>query len=286
MINRGMKNSNETSIHPALAILATPGKSAEVSKPIPLRPFPKTPLGEHASVTAIGSLVIRASKVLLPDGKRSGLMEPMDPTSGRWRRMGDNGRWIYGHLDLKGDAVFVDSDYQIPKTTHNRDSLPGHLAASATVREMCQDDDFAVCLYEALADHHWTNEASGKTFKTGWANAARWVAELRDLNESYLDFFDSGIPGFVSQDVMDVLNSLGWVHEMVRDNSKDLEMAEKMVIKCEGNPVGKTPLWYSCWMHGLNDEDTLGARMHRCAYRGQANIREWEQFYMLNDWEV
>jgi hypothetical protein len=72
----------------------------------------------------------------------------------------------------------------------------------------------------------------------------------------------------------------------VRDTSKDMEMAEKLVVKCEANPVGKTPLWYSCWMQGLSAEETLGGRMHRCAYRGQVNIREWEQFYMLNDWDV
>lgn len=280
-----MTNSKKKTLPSSIAVLAVPTATANKQKPIPARPITLTNVGDQAQVWSLDKLIIRASNVLLPDGTREGFMEPADPETGRWRRMGEDGKWIYGHLSMSDDVKFVDTDYQIPPYSRAADKLGGILVQSRMVQELCRDKDFARCLCEALGDHSWKTPDDKRVFEGNWTVAARIVAQIRGLNESYLDFFDSGIPGFVRQDIIELFESLGWEYHYTRDTTTDMVKAEQIVVRCERENVRDTPLWYSCWAMGLSTKDTLDARMHRCAYRGQAHLRDWEKFYTYFDWE-
>jgi hypothetical protein len=82
------------------------------------------------------------------------------------------------------------------------------LLASARIADLVKDLRFATDLYRAMCNTDWSRNDMG--WATTWRVAGEIVAHLRDLNESYNDFYCSGDEGVVADDVAAELAALGW----------------------------------------------------------------------------
>lgn len=71
-----------------------------------------------------------------------------------------------------------------------------------------KDIRFATDLYRAMCNTDWYR--NGLRWATTWRVAGGIVADLRDLNEDYLDFYCSEDEGDVADDVAAQLAGLGW----------------------------------------------------------------------------
>lgn len=98
------------------------------------------------------------------------------------------------------------------------------LLDSKVIRGLVKNDTFAQNLYAALCNTVWFHKnqrSNTEGFSVSWRTAGGIVAELRALNESYMDFYCSGIgiytedkqyvpEGHVTKEVETILASLGW----------------------------------------------------------------------------
>lgn len=73
------------------------------------------------------------------------------------------------------------------------------------------DDKLAVEIYRALCNVSWEHE-DGSRYSGTWRYAGEVVADLRQKEESYLDFYCSGGEGTVSDYVEESLRERGWSH--------------------------------------------------------------------------
>lgn len=89
--------------------------------------------------------------------------------------------------------------------------LEEEMHASPTIREAVRDELFARELYDALCNVEWRK--AKMLWYVSWRGAGRIVAELRDQNEGYMDFYCSGNEGHVSETVRSALAALGWTPE-------------------------------------------------------------------------
>ena len=80
--------------------------------------------------------------------------------------------------------------------------------ASLRIAELAKDICFATDLYRAMCNTEWRR--NGRQWATTWRQAAAIVADLRDLNEDYTDFYCSDDEGAVSDEVAAELAALGW----------------------------------------------------------------------------
>jgi hypothetical protein len=92
---------------------------------------------------------------------------------------------------------------------------------SKKIRALCQDDVFAQNLYAAMCNVKWQHKDEKKDWwGVSWRTAGGIVASLRDRDESYMDFYCSGIgseetkgyigEGLVSKRIITALASIGW----------------------------------------------------------------------------
>lgn len=98
--------------------------------------------------------------------------------------------------------------------------------ARKALYELAQDDDSAVELYSALCNVVWVPEnypqedaraydesrwkgEHDEVIDFSWRGAAQFVADLREQDETYLDFYCSGEEGDISGRVLKVMKSLG-----------------------------------------------------------------------------
>lgn len=90
------------------------------------------------------------------------------------------------------------------------------LQSSAAFRELCQDDDFARKLYCSLENQEWyyqadTIEPIMDRFACSFRYAGGLVADLRDKEEDYLDFYCGGPASCtLFPEVEEALAKLGW----------------------------------------------------------------------------
>jgi hypothetical protein len=86
--------------------------------------------------------------------------------------------------------------------------LEADLMASPQIAVLVKDIRFATDLYRAMCNTDWYR--NGVHWATTWRAAGGIVADLRELNEDYLDFYCSGDEGIVADDVAVELRALGW----------------------------------------------------------------------------
>ena len=77
------------------------------------------------------------------------------------------------------------------------------------IAEKCQDDKYAVDLYGALCNNRFFK--NDKEWTCSWRYAGELVADLRNKNENYMDFYCSGNEGEVTSEITHDLLNLGWI---------------------------------------------------------------------------
>lgn len=124
----------------------------------------------------------------------------------RWRR--DNG--ITGPIEIgeKGKEIrerlaAVRSKIQ----PLERDFEP--VLIEALGERIKADRDFAVAVYASLCNVDWQHE-DGSRWSISWRGAGGLIAEIRDQDECYLDFYCSGNEGYVDELVAEAVAQQGW----------------------------------------------------------------------------
>lgn len=128
---------------------------------------------------------------LHPDGTRGEIGRTLD--YGWRRRSSEKRRWLYGTIDIRPDEVFFKDGAQQP---HYMPPKPGtdldlerDLANDTAFLSDLKDDTFAHALYVVLRNHEFVRTANLAIWSCGDRRAARLVAGLRGLGESYHDYF-------------------------------------------------------------------------------------------------
>lgn len=126
-----------------------------------------------------------------------------------WKRRGVDGRYVFGTVEITAaDAVFTDRPDLKRTLKDNVDGLERDLMADAAVREDVKDDAFAERLYDTIAAVDWVK--GSETWSCSARYAGGLVADLRDRNESYTEFYPGSGRGGTHEDVLAHLARLGW----------------------------------------------------------------------------
>lgn len=96
-------------------------------------------------------------------------------------------------------------------------NLESDLFYSNTVVEKCKDDIYAQHLYAILCNNTFIKD--GAKWSCSWRASGGIVADIRQCEEDYLDWYCSGITknpafvpeGFISNMVYPDIKNLGWV---------------------------------------------------------------------------
>ncbi len=161
---------------------------------------------------------------LLPDGRRGSVIskEPVQELRDgewleiehRWCRQLPDGSWNDGDLEIVENEIRFIEDPPRPRrrvgtpSPDDKPDLETDLLASARIADLVKDLRFATDLYRAMCNTDWSR--NDRRWATTWRVAGEIVAHLRDLNESYNDFYCSGDEGVVADDVAAELAALGW----------------------------------------------------------------------------
>ena len=162
---------------------------------------------------------------LLQDGTRGTVIacQPIrELRDGEWVELGDpwrrplpDGSWNDGIIQIaEGDVRFVDAPPRMARQLgirfpNDKPELEADLMASQRIAELVKDIRFATDLYRAMCNTDWYR--NGLHWATTWRVAGGIAADLRDLNENYLDFYCSGDESDVAYDVAAELAALGWI---------------------------------------------------------------------------
>ena len=97
--------------------------------------------------------------------------------------------------DLEKDLY--ESNYIMEKAYRNQDYCQNLYAA------LCNNDWIKADMLSILAAEYW---------HCSWRYAGGIVAELRNQNEDYIDFYCSGGEGIVQDDIAEDFARIGWQH--------------------------------------------------------------------------
>lgn len=75
--------------------------------------------------------------------------------------------------------------------------------------QQMNDDDFARRVYASLCNIDWVHE-NGTEYSCTWRYAGGLVAEIRDRDEDYMDFYCTGNEGVIDAEVADAMEAHGW----------------------------------------------------------------------------
>ncbi len=133
--------------------------------------------------------VISGDWVLLPDGTRGEVRHVLDFG---FRRPGPGDPvWIYGELEVtEAEAQFVDGAQPAPYVAEPCDgpSLEADLQTSPSFLRRLHDQEFAEVVNKAFCYHTFYKGNDDRGWYCSDRHAARMIAGLRGLKESYLDF--------------------------------------------------------------------------------------------------
>lgn len=95
-------------------------------------------------------------------------------------------------------------------------SLAQELAQDPGIRVKVQDKAYAHKLYAALCNTDWQPSdimdiLKEETWSGSWRCVGGIVADLREEREDYLNWYCSGLEGYVHPDIEQDLLELGWV---------------------------------------------------------------------------
>ena len=74
-----------------------------------------------------------------------------------------------------------------------------------------ENDEYAYAFYAALCNTEWKKLNTDYVYCCTWRYAGSLVANMRDKEEDYLDFYCSGNEGEVRKDVEKDLNNLEYI---------------------------------------------------------------------------
>ena len=94
--------------------------------------------------------------------------------------------------------------------------LAEDLHADLDIRAKMQNPAYAHKMYAALCNTKWQptdviDILKERTWQSSWRSTGGIVAELRDCDENYLDWYCSGYEGYVHPEVRADLKRIGWV---------------------------------------------------------------------------
>jgi hypothetical protein len=129
-----------------------------------------------------------------PDGSRGDASHKLD--FGFRRSAAGAKRWVYGNVDIRPDDVlFVDGDQQpsyMPPPITDVPDLEAELARDPAFLAAIKDDRFARAVYTVFRNRAFRKGTGEQSWECGDREAARLVAALRNLGESYQDYFPYG----------------------------------------------------------------------------------------------
>jgi hypothetical protein len=99
--------------------------------------------------------------------------------------------------------------------------LEQELAASTELRRKVADRAYADRLYASLCNIKWRKKGDlgeGNAWGFTWRGAGGMVAQLRNVGETYIDFYCAGNEGHVAPDIAADLDALGWPPEPDPEN--------------------------------------------------------------------
>ena len=131
-----------------------------------------------------------AENALLLDGSHGKVSHVLDHG---FRRLGrGDPLWIYGDLELSdNDVRFVDGQQPTPYQLEPSEgpSLEADLLADQVFRDRIRDNEFAYSANALLLNMNFYKGDDPRAWSCSFRHAARLVAGLRDLGESYQDYY-------------------------------------------------------------------------------------------------
>lgn len=89
-------------------------------------------------------------------------------------------------------------------------SLESHIYRNKEIQEKIQDEAFAGKLYASLCNMQWRYKADPDVWACTWRYAGGMVANLRDQDEDYIDFYGSGNEGTIDSEIGELFTAMGW----------------------------------------------------------------------------
>ncbi|GGF27977.1 hypothetical protein GCM10011611_37500 [Aliidongia dinghuensis] len=198
--------------------------------------------------------------------------------------------WIFGNVEITDDdAIFTDAPAQpvvAPPLDWGYPDLECDLWNSPSIREQCQDQGFAMALYEALVSRHW-RQIDGGIWHCTNRNAGAIVAEVRGRGENYHDYYWRGLPELAAgrePEVETALAQIGWSPLEDAQLHTIEENARNILSKWEVRPKTTQPVWYVDVRVPSNKVQStrigsLIARIHLLTLEGKLSQSEWLQIF-------
>lgn len=98
------------------------------------------------------------------------------------------------------------------------------------LKEKISDREFAIKVYANLCNIIWYDYINNKLIKYTWRSAARFVAELRNSGETYINFYCSGGEGVISEEIEKIFNENGIVAFKHENNLDKFSMRDEEII--------------------------------------------------------
>lgn len=95
----------------------------------------------------------------------------------------------------------------------SRPNLELDLLNSKKILEKVSNEEYAFKLYSAMCNMRWKHESCEDPedlWSCTWRYSGGILATLRNVNESYMDFYCHGNEGFVDPEIADDLKEMGW----------------------------------------------------------------------------
>ena len=232
-------------------------------------------------------ILISSDNVKLPDGDRSGELKIADPQNCHFRRMDWNLSFVYGTIQCTGDpqsphadVEFIDSENQSLELDKASSQMLKILSQIPDMADLACNRSIGPDIYGALVHNTW--EFRGTAFSLNHRSAGNVIAKLRGCNERYFDFFANGTEGEIQQEVGELFNRIGLRQVGERDLQSEVDEMLEILETCEARPrPGDPPEWLGIFNREFNLKNEILNRMIYCALGGQADLEEWERFYLL-----
>ena len=86
--------------------------------------------------------------------------------------------------------------------------MEADLNTSQSLKDLIQDHKKAIAMYGSLCNVDWYK--NGIRWSCSWRYAGGLVADLRNQNEAYLDYYCSGNEGTIDDEIAEEFAKLGW----------------------------------------------------------------------------
>ena len=106
----------------------------------------------------------------------------------------------------------------IPKKETSRKREFFWASVKKNLSEKFKNIAYATDFYRATANMRWKYKGANEEYSYTWRYAGGMVADIRDMDDDYCDFYRSGREGQVSEEIKNDLEKLGWIQ--IREENK------------------------------------------------------------------